>query len=196
MAKYSKEEIKALMKKYGKYMTSKEIAEAFKGCSTPALQSGLNQILNKRRKGKGRIERWLETYMTNYYIENGKLPDSETIRELIVDIFDVPYVEKKDYYGKPVKKFTKNIEKLMLRVRKRISRKIKEGKIKHKAQSIEELKEVYFSYKQGYADVMELMKVWNREKIWFSREEKKTWRRMFIEAGVSKLFFEGERLEE
>jgi len=186
----AKKEIKNLMMSYGKYLTSKDLLNILSSCQTKSLQSAVNQILAKRRKGKGRLERWLETYMINYYIENNRFPKADNVRELMIEYFDIPFKLKRNHYGKEVKVFPERINKLILRVRKRVHRKVQSGKLKHKNEAIGTLRDVIVMFENGEIDVQVVMAFWDNEKVWLNKEEQEVIKNEFIRAGLHPLFFE------
>jgi len=76
----------------------------------------------RRLKGKqGKIEQWLDSYMSKYYSDHGKLPDKKLIRQLLNRYFQIKF--RSD--GKLPANIELTIEKVRRRVYTRIKRKEK-----------------------------------------------------------------------
>jgi hypothetical protein len=81
----------------------------------------------RRLKGKqGKIEQWLDSYMTRYYSEYGKLPEKKLVRQLLNKYFQIKF--RSD--GRLPANIELTIEKVRRRVYTRIRRKEKRKKEK------------------------------------------------------------------
>ena len=81
----------------------------------------------RKLKGKqGKVEQWVDSYMTRYYSEYGKLPEKKLVRQLLNKYFQIKF--RSD--GRLPANIELTIEKVRRRVYTRIRRKEKRKKEK------------------------------------------------------------------
>ena len=79
----------------------------------------------RKLKGKqGKVEQWVDSYMTRYYSEYGKLPEKKLVRQLLNKYFQIKF--RSD--GRLPANIELTIEKVRRRVYTRIRRKEKRRK--------------------------------------------------------------------
>ena len=180
-----KEKLKVDIKKYGSYLTSQDLYVILKSCPTASIKSATNKILRKRKEGRGTIDIWLDTYLTNYYKEKGELPKSELIIELLTKYYQIPFILKKDINGIEKKVVPQSIKKIIERVRKRVYMRIRNKKVKHKEEAIDNVNYALEMWKAGEISENFLIEIWKEEKKWIPLNDRKLLVEKLTEEGIS-----------
>ena len=117
--------LKELRKRGRKRSDLEAIMRLFPSREIEAVWKKLKRI--RKLKGKqGKVEQWVDSYMTRYYSEYGKLPEKKQVRQLLNKYFQIKF--RSD--GKLPANIELTIEKVRRRVYTRIRRKEKRKKEK------------------------------------------------------------------
>jgi hypothetical protein len=117
--------LKELRKRGRKRSDLEAIMRLFPSREIEAVWKKLKRI--RKLKGKqGKVEQWVDSYMTRYYSEYGKLPEKKQVRQLLNKYFQIKF--RSD--GKLPANIELTIEKVRRRVYTRIRRKEKQKKEK------------------------------------------------------------------
>jgi len=112
--------LKELRKRGRKRSDLEAIMRLFPSREIEAVWKKLKRI--RKLKGKqGKVEQWLDSFMTNFYSEHGKLPEKKLIRQMLNRYFQIKF--RSD--GKLPANIEITIEKVRRRVYTRIKRKKK-----------------------------------------------------------------------
>jgi len=112
--------LKELKKRGRKRSDLEAIMRLFPSREIEAVWQKLKRI--RKLKGKqGKVEQWLDSFMTKFYSEHGKLPEKKLIRQLLNKYFQIKF--RSD--GKLPANIELTIEKVRKRVYTRIKRKEK-----------------------------------------------------------------------
>jgi len=112
--------LKELRKRGRKRSDLEAIMRLFPSREIEAVWKKLKRI--RKLKGKqGKVEQWLDSYMSKYYSEHGKLPEKKLIRQMLNRYFQIKF--RSD--GKLPANIEITIEKVRRRVYTRIKRKEK-----------------------------------------------------------------------
>ena len=112
--------LKELRKRGRKRSDLEAIMRLFPSREIEAVWQKLKRI--RKLKGKqGKVEQWLDSFMTKFYSEHGKLPEKKLIRQLLNKYFQIKF--RSD--GKLPANIELTIEKVRKRVYTRIKRKEK-----------------------------------------------------------------------
>ncbi|GAB6077306.1 hypothetical protein [Desulfurobacterium crinifex] len=115
--------LKELRKRGRKRSDLEAIMRLFPSREIEAVWKKLKRI--RKLKGKqGKVEQWVDSYMTRYYSEYGKLPEKKLVRQLLNKYFQIKF--RSD--GKLPANIELTIEKVRRRVYTRIKRKEKRKK--------------------------------------------------------------------
>ena len=114
--------LKELRRRGRKRSDLEAIMRLFPSREIEAVWKKLKRI--RKLKGRqGKVEQWLDSYMTRYHSEHGKLPEKKLIRQLLNKYFQIKF--RSD--GRLPANIELTIEKVRKRVYIRIRRR-KEGK--------------------------------------------------------------------
>lgn len=149
--KKAKEEVFRLMEKYGKYFTSNDIRKMISSCSTMHIRSAFNQIMIERGE-RTRIEIWLESFITNEYKRTKRIPKKQYIIRNMINFFKTPYTEKDGKVYVP-----KEIDRTIERVKSRIIKRARSGKIKAEGEAIEKILTDLKRWEKGEIEELELL---------------------------------------
>ena len=117
--------LKELRKRGRKRSDLEAIMRLFPSREIEAVWKKLKRI--RKLKGKqGKVEQWVDSYMTRYYSEYGKLPEKKLVRQLLNKYFQIKF--RSD--GRLPANIELTIEKVRRRVYTRIRRKEKRKKEK------------------------------------------------------------------
>ena len=115
--------LKELRKRGRKRSDLEAIMRLFPSREIEAVWKKLKRI--RKLKGKqGKVEQWVDSYMTRYYSEYGKLPEKKLVRQLLNKYFQIKF--RSD--GRLPANIELTIEKVRRRVYTRIRRKEKRRK--------------------------------------------------------------------
>jgi len=115
--------LKELRKRGRKRSDLEAIMRLFPSREIEAVWKKLKRI--RKLKGKqGKVEQWVDSYMTRYYSEYGKLPEKKLVRQLLNKYFQIKF--RSD--GRLPANIELTIEKVRRRVYTRIRRKEKRQK--------------------------------------------------------------------
>ena len=78
--------------------------------------------IRKLKGRQGKIEQWLDSYMSRYYSEHGKLPEKKLIRQLLSQYFKIKF--------RSDGKLPANIELTIEKVRRRVYTRVRRKKVK------------------------------------------------------------------
>jgi hypothetical protein len=117
--------MKELRKRGRKRSDLEAILRVYPSREIEAVWKKLKRI--RKLKGKqGKVEQWVDSYMTRYYSEYGKLPEKKLVRQLLNKYFQIKF--RSD--GRLPANIELTIEKVRRRVYTRIRRKEKRKKEK------------------------------------------------------------------
>jgi len=115
--------MKELRKRGRKRSDLEAILRVYPSREIEAVWKKLKRI--RKLKGKqGKVEQWVDSYMTRYYSEYGKLPEKKLVRQLLNKYFQIKF--RSD--GRLPANIELTIEKVRRRVYTRIRRKEKRQK--------------------------------------------------------------------
>ena len=111
--------LKELRKRGRKRSDLEAIMRLFPSREIEAVWEKLKRI--RKLKGRqGKVEQWLDSYMSRYYSEHGKLPEKKLIRQLLNQYFKIKF--------RSDGKLPANIELTMEKVRRRVYTRIRRKK--------------------------------------------------------------------
>jgi predicted CopG family antitoxin len=113
--------LKELRKRGRKRSDLEAIMRLFPSREIEAVWKKLKRI--RKLKGRqGKIEQWLDSYMSRYYSEHGKLPEKKLIRQLLSQYFKIKF--------RSDGKLPANIELTIEKVRRRVYTRVRRKKVK------------------------------------------------------------------
>jgi len=175
-----KKEIFSKLKKISSNLTSKDVYEFLKMCPPRSVEYGIRKYKREKSKKKDKLELYVETFVKNYFLENGKFPSKSYVRNAVKTYFNIPV---KVLNGKEV--FPLQIEDKFRRAYERVYRRYYNSeKRKEKEQLLAELELAFDNLKEFPEDKDIVLERFIAVKKYLSKKELKYWAERLLSVGI------------